>query len=124
MIPAAGNSNSKKDYSYIQSNPQKCTNYYRLLKTDFSGNKSYSDTRILKVEGNTRSFSLLNNSTSAHECQLQINEPVTLSIFNANGMLVKKTKFAPGLQWLDLNNYAKGLYFIRSKDLTEKIIVR
>ncbi|MDB5276711.1 MAG: type sorting protein [Ferruginibacter sp.] len=122
MIPAAGNSNSKKDYSYMQSNPQKGTNYYRLLKTDFSGNTNYSDTRILKVEDNTRSFSLL--STSAHECQLQINEPVTLSIFNANGMLVKKTKFAPGVQWLDLNNYAKGLYFIRSKDLTEKIIVR
>jgi hypothetical protein len=124
LLPAAGNSNSKKDYSYTQSNPEKGTNYYRLLQTDISGSKSYSDTRLLKVDNNTRAFSLLNNSTSAYELQLQINEPVTLSVFNANGMLMKKSKFAPGLQLLDLSNYAKGLYFIRSKDVTEKIVVQ
>jgi hypothetical protein len=123
-IPAAGNSNNKKDYSYVHTSPEKGTNYYRLLQTDISGSKTYSDTRQVKIDNKVRSFSLLNTSSSAHEFQLQINEPVTLSLFNANGMLIMKNKFTPGLQVLDLSNYAKGLYFIRSKDLTAKIVVQ
>jgi hypothetical protein len=123
-LNAAGNSNTKKDYSYVQQNPAKGNNYYRLLQTDINGNNTYSETRLIKIEEHVKSFALINNSASSREFQVQVNEPTTLSLFNASGVLMKKIKYTPGLQLLDLGNYSSGLYFLRSRDVTAKIVVQ
>ena len=46
-IKGAGNSNNVRNYIAIDNNPSDGTNYYRLKQTDFDGNYSYSEIKMV-----------------------------------------------------------------------------
>lgn len=51
IINAKGESNTKQNYSLVDSNPYLGRSYYRLKQTDFDGKFSYSEPVMIKYDG-------------------------------------------------------------------------
>lgn len=90
MLAAATQSDT---YTYLDKNPLPGDNYYRLLQTEPDGSITYFP--ILKINRSTTSqpvLALYPNPVS-DQALLQLthseNGPVTLSVFNAGGMLLQ-----------------------------------
>jgi hypothetical protein len=49
-IDGAGSSTSEHHYNTIDENPYTGTSYYRLMQTDFDGNRTYSETRQVYIK--------------------------------------------------------------------------
>lgn len=74
-IPSKGNSNSKSNYSIIDSNPFSGYTYYRLKQTDKDGATSLS--QIEKVFTGAKSFSATVSPNPTRDLvQLRINGPI------------------------------------------------
>jgi len=121
--PASPLSNSS--YTYTHNNPVRGSNYYRIGEVDHSGKYSYSEVRELYFGDNTKSFELVgSNPVITGTLQLKVYSATGLSFYNAEGKLLWKTELAAGLHNIDLGVYPKGIYFLRSDNRTEKVLVR
>src|SRR5262249_3537285 len=60
-IPAAGNSNTIRTYSYVRTDPPAGNNYYRILQTDLDGNPHYSSINLVKISSTPPEFVLQEN---------------------------------------------------------------
>ena len=49
-LDGAGNSSSKRTYTFNDRNPAEGINFYRLKQTDFSGDYSYSEVKAINIE--------------------------------------------------------------------------
>ena len=49
VVPAAGNSDSRLDYSYLDRSPLAEYNYYRLKTVDIDGNFKFSNSILIKA---------------------------------------------------------------------------
>ncbi|HEY4148508.1 MAG TPA: T9SS type A sorting domain-containing protein [Chitinophagaceae bacterium] len=123
-LPAAGNSNTAINYSYIHSNPGAGNHYYRLQQTDMDGKSSLSDTRIVQLSAAPTGFTVLSNPVSNGVLQLQINNPVILSLYSSDGRLLWKKQLAAGFQSMDMSRYGKGIYWLKGNEAAEKILVQ
>jgi hypothetical protein len=121
-VPAAGNSSSVTRYSYTHLSPAKNINYYRLLQVDIDGRKSYSEVRTIRFDAVGNSFSVLNNPVENGEISIKLNTTDVISLFSSDGKLLMRKKFAPGI--VRLNQYSKGVYFLRGTSRTEKIVIK
>jgi hypothetical protein len=121
-VEAAGNSNSVTRYSYTHLAPDNNVNYYRLLQTDIDGGGSYSEVRTIRFYSGNVSFSILRNPAQNGEIQLLLNTADVISLFSSDGKLLMRKKFGAGV--VALKGYSKGLYFLRGKTHTQKVILK
>lgn len=100
--------------------------YYRLKIIDIDARYSYSN--IIKISGekNKAGFVLLNNPVR-NEININLRDNnlanTNASIINSQGMIVKTFMLSGGMQHINVSTLAPGLYFIRTKNGTEKIII-
>jgi len=128
-LKGAGNSLEAITYSIIDNTPLSGTSYYRLKQTDFDGQFSYSDLRIMQIEG-LLSFSIYPNPAS-QKLVISSNNAVEFSyiIYNYTGKLVTLNEVDAGSTQhsVDVTGWNKGVYFVRilsnGQSVTEKIIV-
>jgi hypothetical protein len=133
FVDGNGNSNSPKNYSFLDSTVIKAgTVYYRLEQIDFNGTSEYSDTIsvdflssiILENPGTPQGFLISDNFPNPFNPSTKINfsfpfmQLVTISLYDINGKLVKELasgEFLPGSYSLsiDFSNYSSGIYFVR-----------
>lgn len=119
-MPAAGNSNSEKSYSFNDSNPLQ-NSYYRVAQYDADGRIEYTGvlrvscnvTDVLSVAPNPFHDAVFVNILSDEESK------ATIRIFDNRGALVKVQDVAvlPGSnQWrIDIGSLANGIYVLSAE---------
>ena len=60
-VAAAGNSNTVRDYSYLDNSPVTGINYYRLLETDEDGRETYSEVKAVQFNTDALPLMVYNN---------------------------------------------------------------
>ena len=121
FVEGHGNSNSLKEYSFIDNNPSSGTVYYRLKQIDVDGAFEYSDEIEVELYG-TMEYKLAQNHPNPFNPTTQIAFSilqagvVKLSVYNVLGEvvseLINKNLEAGFHQYqFNANNLPSGIYF-------------
>ena len=121
-VAAAVNSNSVSRYSYTHTSPDNGINFYRILQMDIDGRSIYSEVRTIKFDSDNDSFTVLNNPAENGNILIRMNAADLISLYSSDGKLLIRKEFAQGI--IRLNGHARGLYFIRGRQMTEKVLVK
>ena len=135
-VAAAGNSSVPLQYSFIDNNPVKGMNYYRLKQVDLDGHFIYTPARLLRFdEPDPATVKYYPNPTggiiTAELSAQNANELKLINIINAKGEVVNQLKLAGSsgskIQ-IDMSQYAKGIYFVQLRtatlNSTERIVLQ
>ncbi len=127
FVEGSGNSNSQKEYSFIDNlSPSRSPVKYRLKQIDTDGSFSYSKEIELKIEDKPTVFALCQNypnpfnPTTSIEYNLSEAGIVTMEIFNVVGekIAVLKNQFdeagSHNVEW-NARNYPSGIYICKMK---------
>lgn len=123
-LPATGNSNSNRNYEYIHQNPAMGINYYRIIQTDLDNSSSYSLVRTVLFTEKEQPFIVFGNPITDGILAIQVNVQSTITMFTAEGRLLWQSVVNPGAEKINVSMYAKGVYFLRAGNNTEKIIIQ
>lgn len=115
-LPAAGNSNSEKQYSYTDQNPQ--GKFYRVKEVDLDGSFQYSNTGVADC-GSGYAFRIWPNPVQ-EQLFITINatsrSSAAINVYNSKGQLVKKQSngilAGNNLLVVDVANLVTGLYYV------------
>lgn len=105
-INAAGNSNSRLDYSYLDKEPLTETNHYRLRSVDLDGNNKLSNVVLIRIAGLQQEMMVLNNPFRDQITIRFAKAPQTkvdIRLLDMSGRLVARQQSAPGEQQVLLN---------------------
>jgi hypothetical protein len=75
------------------------------------------------LDSNSTSVTVLTNPVINGQLTVQVNKPVTLVIFNAEGKLIRKEKIGSGKQSISLNGLPKGLYTLLTDNRNAKKLI-
>lgn len=107
----AVNSNTLKQYSFIDNNPSN-TNYYRLKQVDLDGKSTQSNVLFVKVP-KTNPLQIIQNLIKG-TIQTQVNvEPSFLVVLDMFGRKVKSFKAQIGFQNFDVSTIPPGIYILQ-----------
>lgn len=123
-LPAAGNSNSISNYSYVHTNPVTGINYYRILQTDMDNRNSYSATRTLKFTKTDEPFTITGNPVTNNVLTVQVNTTINLALYTADGKLLWQQPVNAGTKYIDVSRYAKGTYLLKANSATQKVVIQ
>ena len=133
QVAAAGNSNTKRNYSYADGSPFMSTNnYYRLLMQDVDGNYKYSKILIIKFDGQLSTDMQVFPTNVKDILQVQLpsglNGNVSLQIIDMNGRVIKKNNLASDGNALsttmDVSTLVKGVYIVKAQAGNTSVISR
>ena len=123
-IKGQGNTSKETHYSIFDETPLNGMNYYRLKQVDYDARFTYSNVVVID---NSKTISQLQIYPNPASTKLNIknsNEEIDIQILNARGELVKSQKLAKGLNNINLENFPKGLYIVKSQNgIAHKVIV-
>ncbi len=134
-VNAAGNSTVPVEYSFIDRNPAKGMNYYRLKQVDLDGRFIYTPARLVRFDelnpGTVKYYPNPTNGILTVElATANATEIRVINIINVSGVIVSHLRIAPSAganMQIDLSKYSKGTYFIQLRtptlNSTERIIL-
>jgi len=119
-VKAAGNSKTKKTYTYIHRNPVSGTNYYRLKQIDQDGSSSYSPIRSVIFDFASNLVITLFPNPANQQVSIQVegekivgNIDITLQSNQARKMLTRSFEAQPPyLYQLNVGHLASGTYYV------------
>lgn len=113
-IAGQGNSSSATHYSARDESPLHGLNYYRVKQVDFDSNYSFSN--IVAIH-NSKESTILNIYPNPASTILHIqnsDDEVEIQIYNYQGVVVKKLSLVDGQNSIDVGDFSKGMYFIKT----------
>ena len=112
-LNAAGNSNQKLNYQFIDDRPDKGFNLYRLKQVDKDGKFEYSATRWVKLDDKKDQLNVFPTLTTG-TVFIQSNEQTIVELYDLHGvrLLVKQIQ---NIDQVDLSGYAAGVYLLRNR---------
>ncbi|MFT3823965.1 MAG: M36 family metallopeptidase [Chitinophagaceae bacterium] len=115
---AASTANTlEKDYAFTDRQPFNGLDYYRITEQDLDGRFTYSPIRSVNFRNNSLAVKLSPVPTLNHQVRLDIttadNTALTATLVNTVGQYLKTFTVWPGVNWLSLGNYRKGVYFLK-----------
>ena len=128
-IEGAGNSTSVLTYSIVDNNPQQ-TSYYRLTQTDYDGKVSEHGSITIHRNKNTEiDLTFVPNPANEYVRILshsEINQKLSVLIFNQQGSVVKKISipeyFGPLDVVCDISDLQKGFYFFQIENTSGEVV--
>lgn len=123
-IVAAGNSSVQANYQFLHTSPVDGNNFYRLLQRDNDGAESFSKIIQARMGQSNDLFKIIGNPVVDGVLKVQMSRATTLSIFNANGVLVLQKQVSEGLQQIPVTILGKGNYFLKGDNQTEKFLIQ
>ncbi len=115
-IDGAGTTNQMRSYQTIDNQPMRGLTYYRLKQTDFDGQFSYSDVKMIEIQFIDVIRIYPNPSNGIFNVSGVNSNEIIFSVFNILGQQVPFTiNEDQGIQ-LDLSNEPAGVYIIKVKD--------
>ena len=124
-VQAAGNSSSTKNYSYTHQSPLKNSNYnyYRVLQRDLDGKYSYS--KIVSIFFNEPGPDFLVYPNPAGKLvTIYLAEASEVSLINSAGSVIWRSKLSAGRNQLPLEKYSSGVYYIRTKTGSQRLVIQ
>ena len=120
---AAGNSSRLMNYQFVDNDPGKGINMYRLKQVDIDDKFEYSAERWVRIDDSKDQFYVFPTVTSGMVSVLS-NEKAIVDVYNLHGVRLLRKEINSGEQ-LDLSNYPSGIYLLRNNDgRSYKIIKR
>lgn len=124
FVKGNGTTKDKKNYSFSDKTPLSKTVYYRLQQVDFDGSKVHSN--VISIEPNYvgKGLKVYPNPTNGHEITLEIPENTEgVQVINSLGQVVfnQKVENMKTLK-MDTNQWANGIYFIKTAKENIKLI--
>jgi hypothetical protein len=112
--PAAGNSNTIQQYSFVHTRPVEGMNYYRLVQKDIDGKENYSQVASINFGKLLKQLIIYPNPVSNGQLNVKLAKPATVQIFNSTGLLVLQKELPAGEKQLTLTQLSKGIYTIKA----------
>ncbi|WP_431214025.1 T9SS type A sorting domain-containing protein [Puia sp. P3] len=116
------------DYSFTDAAPKDGRDYYRIREQDFDGKPTLSVIKLLQFNSKSFVVRLSPVPTYTHSVQLEIdadnNSPVTATLLSMTGQTLKVFVVRPGTNQLNLDNFSKGMYFLRIRTNTDDTQIR
>jgi hypothetical protein len=123
-VAGSGNSSTTTFFTAYDPAPYAGTSYYRLVETDFAGNKIYAPVCAVNI---LQSSTLITLSPNPATNTLLISFPVagqyTISLLNNTGQLMTDRVFTTGNNIsLDVSHVAPGVYYVMIRQGNTKIV--
>ncbi|MEZ5022171.1 MAG: T9SS type A sorting domain-containing protein [Chitinophagales bacterium] len=133
VVNGAGNSDKKIHYEFVDEQPYKGINYYRLQQVDFDGTNEFSKIIDLEVASNNTeaSISLDVFPNPSHDFvkirgleKLNVIEEVTLFVYDINGVekFTKIFTIDTDIIELDISEFNNGIYFAELSSASKGLI--
>ncbi len=124
-LNASANSAQANSYNYTHNNPVNGTNYYRLLQNTVDGKINQSEVRVVNFKGTIdQNFILINSVAQNGVINIHTYGNTELKLYNNQGQLLQTFSAKSGLQQLKMNSTAKGIYYLRSLNKTERFFIQ
>ncbi|MBL7748209.1 MAG: hypothetical protein JNM19_12310 [Chitinophagaceae bacterium] len=130
-IPAAGNSNSPRQYSYVDREPLTENNYYRLRSVDLDNNNKLSNTVLIKLQGAGQDMQLLGNPFSNIITLRFVKPPQSrgeMRLTDMSGRIIARRVISQGEQVVQFNvspaKLAAGTYMVEAFIDGQRFITR
>jgi hypothetical protein len=128
---AAGNSNSPRQYSYLDREPLTEKNYYRLRSVDLDNVTKLSNVVLLKLSGAKQDILVMGNPFKNNILVRFVRSPESkgeLRLTDMSGKLITRQAFGPGDQIIQFNisagKLSGGVYLLQAFIGNEKFIAR
>lgn len=112
-VNAAGNSNQLVDYHFIDNQPDKGYNLYRLKQIDRDNKHEYSAVRWVKLDSEKSELSVFPTITDG-AIFVQSNEKTIIELYNLQGICLL-TREISNNDHIDISKYAAGIYVLRNR---------
>ncbi|MEO6406838.1 MAG: T9SS type A sorting domain-containing protein [Ferruginibacter sp.] len=131
-VQAAGNSTSVLSYSFVDNQPAKGLNYYRLKQTDADNHFVLTPSRVLNFDDQQKGSVKYYPNPTMGILNIELTddmrkENAVINISNATGIMMAQLKISPGTNNIlpvNLAAFAKGIYFIQVKTSKENSVQR
>jgi hypothetical protein len=136
-VAAKSNNNQNTTYNYLDENPGKSDNFYRIRAKGIDGRELYSSTVRVRSEAKAGTISVTPNPITGQSFNLQLDNmsaaDYKMEMFNSVGQLVKMENIhhAGGSSAYIISlpaNASKGVYLVKltsgEKVITQKIQVQ
>jgi hypothetical protein len=136
-VAAKSNNNQNTTYNYLDENPGKSDNFYRIHATGIDGRELYSSTVRVRSEAKSGTISVTPNPITGQSFNLQLDNMTAadykMEMFNSVGQLVKMENIhhAGGSSAYIISlpaSASKGVYLVKltsgEKIITQKIQVQ
>lgn len=124
-IVAAGNSSALQTYSYLHEAPARGSNYYRIRQVDFDGRQTYSDVKRISLTSEVRQLKVLTNPVENGRLLIAVQKGTqSVSLYTTQGRLLLTKRLGEGTHSIDVSAYAKGIYWLKTNEQTEKVILK
>ncbi len=125
-IPGMGNSSQMQQYKYIDKNPAKGINYYRLSQVDFDGSSHHSGNMVSVNYSKEELISYFPNPVLDKlyiRMESSSNRKIVYELYDVLGRLVDHGQFdrsdiREGFE-LDMSRYNEGMYLVQITDGTK-----
>ena len=108
----------------MHTTPVTGINYYRILQNDMNNRSSYSNIRTLVFTDKDESLIIVGNPVTNGVMTVQANISVTLAFFTADGKLLWQETINAGTKYIDVSRYAKGTYFLKANNTSQKVLIQ
>ncbi len=124
-IPAAGNSTTTRNYSYVHQNPLKGNNYnyYRILQRDLDDKFSYS--KIVSIIFNEPGADLqVYPNPVQDQLTVFLAETQMVRLINAAGATVWKGQLPAGRNTIPVHTFSKGVYVLTAGMQSQRVLIQ
>ncbi len=111
-------------YSFLHGQPQKGSNFYRLLQTDLDGRKAYSEIVSLYLNESQTGLLVLGNPVQNGVLQIRLQKPALVQVLNAAGVLVSQQQLDAGTHAIPVHHLSKGIYSLRTGEDKQQVIIK
>ncbi|HPI06611.1 MAG TPA: proprotein convertase P-domain-containing protein [Saprospiraceae bacterium] len=114
-VPAAGNSSDEHQYEWMDTNPLRAENYYRLRQVDFDGAFEYSPVRVAVMPDKNLNWPVYPNPAQTAFFVENGEEEGRLSLFDVAGNMVLEQALSTGGTGTEIKTEGlpSGLYGIK-----------
>jgi len=124
-VPAAGNSTTTRNYSYVHQNPLKGNNYnyYRILQRDIDDKFSYS--KIVSIIFNEPGADLqVYPNPVQDQLTIFLAESQLVRLVNAAGATVWKGQLPAGRNTMPVHTYSTGVYVLTAGMQSQRVLIQ
>jgi len=121
---AGGFTSTTSTYQFTHHTPAEGNNYYRIIQRDADGKYSYSKVIQLYFNNNSNNLQILGNPVCNGILLIQAGQEGAIGIYSSDGRLLQQQLYAAGLHSIDISQYAKGIYYLKSSATTIRFIIQ